>query len=215
MERVIGYIDGFNLYYGLRDSGFRKYYWLDVCKLVGELLKPQQSLIQTKYFTAPIGGPRPSDASARATKLRARMRRQTAYLDALATLPELARFDGHFLHKKLRCSKCGSTYDRPEEKMTDVRIATEMCFDSYFDRFDVAIVVSGDSDLVPPVEAIRANFPKKRIIVAFPPKRHSAELQSAAHAKLSIWPNALKRAQLPDPVVRADGYAIRRPASWR
>jgi hypothetical protein len=29
-KRVIAYIDGFNLYFGLRDSGYRRYYWLDI-----------------------------------------------------------------------------------------------------------------------------------------------------------------------------------------
>ena len=29
MNRVMGYIDGFNLFFGLRDSGLRRYYWLN------------------------------------------------------------------------------------------------------------------------------------------------------------------------------------------
>ena len=30
MERVSVYVDGFNLYYGLRARGWRRYYWLDL-----------------------------------------------------------------------------------------------------------------------------------------------------------------------------------------
>ena len=30
MERVAAYIDGFNLYYGMKDAFGRKYLWLDV-----------------------------------------------------------------------------------------------------------------------------------------------------------------------------------------
>ena len=30
MERVSVYVDGFNLYYGLRSRGWRRYYWLDL-----------------------------------------------------------------------------------------------------------------------------------------------------------------------------------------
>ena len=33
MSRVILYVDGFNLYFGLRSKGWRKYYWLDLVHL--------------------------------------------------------------------------------------------------------------------------------------------------------------------------------------
>ena len=29
-RRVAVYVDGFNLYYGLRSKGWRRYYWLDL-----------------------------------------------------------------------------------------------------------------------------------------------------------------------------------------
>ena len=32
-ERVIAYVDGFNLYFGIRDAGFHKFRWLDVIQL--------------------------------------------------------------------------------------------------------------------------------------------------------------------------------------
>ena len=30
MDRVIVYVDGFNLYYGLRSKGWKRFYWLDI-----------------------------------------------------------------------------------------------------------------------------------------------------------------------------------------
>lgn len=56
-ERVIGYIDGFNLYFGLRDKGWRCYYWLDVKLLCQNLLKSPQHLLTVKYFTSRIKFP--------------------------------------------------------------------------------------------------------------------------------------------------------------
>ena len=32
-RRVAVYVDGLNLHYGLRDAGFRRYYWLDLRRL--------------------------------------------------------------------------------------------------------------------------------------------------------------------------------------
>ena len=44
MNRVIAYVDGFNLYFGLKDKGWRRFYWLNVQLLVQNLLKLNQDL---------------------------------------------------------------------------------------------------------------------------------------------------------------------------
>lgn len=80
MQRVITYVDGFNLYFGLKDSRFKKYYWLDLPALSAALLKPGQQLVATHYFTARIrtNGRNAADA-----------KRQTNYIDALAAQDNL------------------------------------------------------------------------------------------------------------------------------
>ena len=44
MTRLTAYIDGFNLYYGLRSKGWHSYYGLDIHCLVENLLQPGQRL---------------------------------------------------------------------------------------------------------------------------------------------------------------------------
>ena len=95
--RVIVYVDGFNLYYGLKDSRLRRYYWLDIQKLAENLLLPNQRLVAVRYFTSRIRTT-PANASKR--------KRQSTYLEALQTVPGLCLYDGHYLAKKIRCSKC-------------------------------------------------------------------------------------------------------------
>ena len=51
LQRVAAYIDGFNLYYGLRSKGWRRYYWLDLRRLVERLLRRGQQLVAVRYFT--------------------------------------------------------------------------------------------------------------------------------------------------------------------
>jgi hypothetical protein len=51
MQRVTAYVDGFNLYFGLKDSSFKRYYWLDVSALAQSLLKPPR----VRILVAPIG----------------------------------------------------------------------------------------------------------------------------------------------------------------
>src|SRR5204862_5243554 len=127
--------------------------------LAQNLLKPGQTLSMAKYFTARISGPPSGSASKRSVEREASRRRQLTFLEALATLPDLSIIEGHFLAKPARCFTCGATWESNEEKMTDVNIATELLTDAFTDRFDVALIVSGDSDLVPPLRALRSFFP--------------------------------------------------------
>jgi len=50
-KKVIAYVDGFNLYFGLRESHLKRFYWLNIKALAQNLLKGNQQLIFTKYFT--------------------------------------------------------------------------------------------------------------------------------------------------------------------
>jgi hypothetical protein len=56
--------------------------------------------------------------------------------------------------------------------MTDINITTELLSDAFTDRFDVALLISADSDLVGPIQKVRHLFPEKRMIVVFPPAQH-------------------------------------------
>lgn len=205
MPRVITYIDGFNLYFGLRSKGWRRFYWLDVHALSRRLLKPGQTLAAVKYFTSRVAAS-PTDPG--------KDRRQAACLEALATLPLTSCHFGHYLKKSVRCNACGATWDKHEEKMTDVNIAVELLTDAYSDRFDVALLVSGDSDLWGPVERIKTLFPAKRIISVFPPERTSERLRSTVHAAFNLGRGVLSQSLLPDPVVKPDGFAIAKPTHW-
>jgi hypothetical protein len=110
--RVAAYVDGFNLYFGLKDAGFKRYYWLDVVALAGSLLKPDQRLVATHYFTARIrdNGRNVADR-----------KRQGTYLEALELEGARCQF-GHYLEKTRECRRCHSTWLDYEEKMTDVKI---------------------------------------------------------------------------------------------
>ena len=199
------YVDGFNLFYGLRDKHWRRYYWLDVHKLAQNLLRPQQTLAAARYFTARVY-PDPGDPG--------KVQRQNTYLEALGTIPGLSIHYGHFLPRTRRCPNCGELTQTYEEKMTDVNIAVEMVRDAHDDLFDAAIVVSADSDLSRPITAIRERFPEKRAIVAFPPNRFSSHLRQIADAAFFVRRDTLRDSQLPDHITKQDGIVLSRPSSW-
>ena len=203
MQRVIAYVDGYNLYHGLRAKGWKRFYWLNVPVLIGHLLRPNQELVATKYFTTIIK--RPED----------KRRRQTTYLEALQTLPNVRFFYGQFLEDTITCRRCRHTYVTHHEKMTDVNISVELMSDAFQDRFDLALLLSADSDLAGSVSTVRRLFNRKRVIVVFPPKRSSYALQTVANAALHIGHNELSKSLLPDKLYKPDGIELRRPTQWR
>lgn len=203
MKRVIAYIDGFNLYYGLRSKGWRWFYWLNVQEMARRILKPDQMLIITKYFTSIVNHPPDKH------------RRQAVYLEALSTLEGLEVYYGHYLSDMVTCRRCGHTHQTYHEKMTDVNIAVELMADAFQDRFDVALLVSADSDLVAPIQTVQRLFDQKRIVVAFPPGRSSNALKQAAYAYTFVGRNVLSRSVFPDQVTKPDGFVLQRPATWR
>jgi uncharacterized LabA/DUF88 family protein len=202
-ERVNAYLDGFNLYFGMRDKRWKSLYWLDVGTLAQELLKPHQVLGATKYFTARISGPNSKQV------------RQATYLLALEAVGRCKIIYGRYQSSPMKCRYCGGGWEQSQEKMTDVNIAVEMLSDAVEDVFDTALLVSGDADLVPAVETIRRLFPAKRIVAAFPPERVSQALRKEVHAHFVIGRLNLARSQLPESVARANGTTLTRPAKWR
>ena len=52
-----------------------------------------------------------------------------------------------------------------------------MMADSVLNATDTIVLVSADSDLVPPLEFIQQNYPEKRIKVYFPPSNFSCDLK--------------------------------------
>lgn len=203
MDRVITYIDGFNVYFGLKSSGWQRYYWLNLQLLSINLLKPNQQLIYTKYFTSRIANP----ADKRI--------RQNTFLEALATLPDFSITYGKYQHNRRTCPKCGNIEIIPSEKMTDVNIAVELLGDAYEDKFDTALLISADSDLTTPIEKVRQLFSQKRVISVFPPNRVSKDLEKVATACIHLGRGVIARSLFPPEITKADGFVLKRPAKWK
>ena len=136
-ETVVVYIDGFNLYYGLRDADLDTSRWLDLVAMSENLTRPEQQLSLVRYFTARVSGQRGE--------------RQSIYLDAL-------RARGNIEIEFGVMARRGSKW---EEKQTDTNIVRRVIEDSFDNRFDIAIIISGDTDLVPAVHHIRERHPDR------------------------------------------------------
>ena len=172
MERVTVYVDGFNFYYGLKrqkivDNEWKKFYWIDFVKLFEHFLGANQILQKVVYFTAtPLNVQKSS--------------RQSALLNANKLLNS-NRFEiikGKYYDKHIICPYCQAAINKPEEKRTDVNISVQIIGDCALNKTDIIVLVSADSDLVPPLEFIKKHFSGKKIKIYFPPNGFSSDLNN-------------------------------------
>jgi len=59
LATVIAYVDGFNLYHGLRAKYQHRYLWLDLQRLV-QRIRPADDILAVRYFTALVRDDRPA-----------------------------------------------------------------------------------------------------------------------------------------------------------
>lgn len=200
-KSVAAYIDGFNLYFGIREKG-RRHLWLDLERLVQSLLKPHQQLVAVRYFTARVRNDPPAE------------QRQQTYLNALAAHSSMLDIrQGRFQQKSKTCYSCRSSWYEYEEKETDVSLSVSLLEDGVNRLYDTALIVSADGDMSPAIRALRRLVPGVRIIAALPPNRRSFRLKEVCDATIPIGMAKVRQAQLPN-TVKAGSHALLRPPHW-
>ncbi len=200
-QRVIAYIDGSNLYFGLVAAGLKFCKWLDVKKLMQRFLDSNQELVAVKFFTSRLSHDLQKEA------------RQDEYLRALA-VSGVDLIYGSYYAKMVMCHSCNHKWVTQTEKMTDVNLATHLLMDAHLDAYDVAFLVSGDSDFAPCVEAVNESYELKSVIMLFPPNRENDRLSDEARSSQFISKEKLIECQLPLQLVGEDGIEIHKPHGW-
>lgn len=200
--RVVGYVDGFNLYYGLKSKGWGQLYWLDPYKLIEVILGREYSIETVKYFTARVKSPD------------GKRNRQSAFLDAVRASSDAETILGKFYPKDRKCKSCAHKWTTFEEKMTDSAIASHLVADAFLDTFDVALLIGGDTDIIPAVKLVRRHFPKKRLFAWFPPNRKNQAVADSCHDDGQINGEHLRQSLMPESVETSDGVTISKPSQW-
>lgn len=202
MSRVAFFIDGFNLYHAIEaNPAYHRYKWLNLDKLCRSLTRRADQLIGILYFTAYT----PWDTQ--------KVARHKLYVQALQ-LKDVEVVLGEFKRKDRTCRSCHQTYQTFEEKQTDVNIAIKLFQLSINDVYDTAIIISGDSDLLPAIRAVKKTFPAKLLGVAIPPGRQAEALKHATDFHIKLKEQHLRTCQFPDVISLGDGRQLVRPASW-
>lgn len=223
-NRAVVYFDGFNFYYGCFRSGrseaWRACRWLDLEAFCAAMF-PNLDIQRIRYFTARISQS-PLNPGAET--------RQAEYFRALATLPKVTihegtyavtRKDRYLADPDSRFPTLLEPYQRVtilhnEEKGSDVSLATFLVADGFRNAFDVAIVVSNDSDLYEPVRIVAdPEELNKTVLLVNPHPREVAyrlrQIPGVEYWKMTL--NKLQGAQFPNLLSDADG-TICKPETW-
>lgn len=217
--RTIIYVDGFNLYFRMLEKrpALR---WLNIKALAEKLLRPANVVTGVRYYTAHVSGRGDPMGPAR----------QQLYLDALRTIPEVSIHLGTFLVSEKFSGLAKPPDFRPrvvlpqpwpdvvkvvkiEEKGSDVNLACHLLLDAFQGNFDVAAVLSNDSDLIEPIR-IATQILGKPVGLLSPVANPNPGLSRAATFIRRISVSDLAACQFPDPVIRSDGSTIVKPATW-
>ena len=203
MTKVSFFIDGFNLYHALNNNDrFRCFKWLNLRKLAELYLRKQDTLMDIFYFTA------------FATWNPDKVKRHKIYIQVQESFG-IKPIYGEFRKVTKTCRECGRKYDTFEEKETDVNIAIKLFEQAYLDTYDKAVILSGDSDLVPVMRAIKRNFPAKKVDVLIPPGGKARLLIQEADFNFKIKSKQLSSARLPNEVNLTNGQQFCCPEHWR
>ena len=167
-ERVVIFVDGSNLYHCLIQEFGRAD--VDFSRL-GQLLCEGRRLVRTYYYNAVV---RREDGEER-------YQAQQRFFESLRRVPYL----------DLRLGRLERRGNAVVEKGIDVRVATDMLWQAHNDVYDTAILVSGDADYVPAVEAVKAIG--KHVEVAFVARGRSLDLQHTADRFVPLDSEKLSR----------------------
>lgn len=148
MKRVSVFIDGANFYYGLKSLN-RKYtdFYFDFEKYIKKIIG-KNKLIRIYYYNAPLIQKYDKELYWRQMKFFARMRKINKM-------------------KVVLCKRQQRTNDQDKEyyviKGDDIYLAIDMIRDALKDKYDKAILISGDGDFSPVVKYVKQE--KKQVEV--------------------------------------------------
>lgn len=205
MNRVSFFIDGFNVFHALdSQKAYHKYKWLDYSALAKCFVSSKDIIADIYYFTA------------YADWEPAKKARHQLLIRAL-TLKGVKIVFGKFKIRDKHCRLCHKTYQTFEEKQTDVNISVKLFQCAHNDNFDTGILMTGDSDIVPAIVAVKESFPAKKIGLVIPIGRSAEEMKNVCDFHMKIKEKHLRTSQFPDSILinTEKNITLNRPEKWK
>lgn len=209
MSKVVFLVDGFNLYHALDffEGGpdhfrYHKYKWVRLANLAKCFVTKKEIISEILYFTT-LAKWDPS-----------KVKRHKIYIKAQEN-DGIQVIYGEFKRKQRKCSICQKKFWTREEKQTDVNIAIKLFQMAIEEKYDKAIIISGDTDLIPAVEAVRSSFPGKELGVVIPIGRSSEDFKKHADFHFKMKEKHLSSSRFNNTLTLRDGTQLICPISWK
>lgn len=195
-KKVYAYYDGSNFYHLIKTNyGITNIYFHHMTSQLLDL--NTEELIKIKYFNSPIN--QEEDPQNYAS--------QQKFFDNLKKTPFLDLFLGRLVKRLLNkinidCPNCGhqkasvincpnceeqiditKTY-KSTEKGVDVKLAINLLLDALNEKYDVALLFSGDADFCPAIRYIIKNLGKEIIFCHFPIPKTDELMQTCSENRL-------------------------------
>lgn len=176
-ERVMVFIDGGNLYAAVK-LGLRLQQSVNISALIEKVVSGRQ-LVRAYYYTTP--SPYPNSPQGKGHQ---------RFLDRLGWIENLQVRLGRIMPRSsiVECPECKAKFDHRvyTQKGVDTRIAVDMVTLAVRNAYDVAILISGDSDLAEAVNYIREQTNKKVENGCVPGKGWAKTLREAADKRILL-----------------------------
>ena len=164
-DRVMIFIDGSNMYHLLKS--FFKRTDIDIGKLCQKLLDKRR-LVRIYYYNAKVGQSEEPE----------RYHDQQKFFAGVTAIPYCELRLGRLVYNNWPAGP-------PYEKGVDILLATDMITHSFKNNYDVAILITGDSDFVGAIQAVKDNG-KNVEVALFGKERTSLQLRKTADEVITI-----------------------------
>ncbi len=189
--------------FGERTRTYHKYKWLSLNKLANcFVVYKGDVIVGIEYFTTLVTW----DAG--------KLARHKLYIKVQENDGVLVTY-GEFKRKDVKCKLCKKVFPTVEEKQTDVNIALRLFQLAVEDKYGKAIIISGDTDLLPAMKAIQKNFPGKQIGVVIPIGKSSEDFKNQADFHYRMKEKHLQSSRYDDTIALKDGSTVTCPANWK
>jgi uncharacterized LabA/DUF88 family protein len=212
--RVHCFVDGFNLYHALQwfEDGidgadkrrFRQYKWTSLTALAKCYISPKsQQLTGVSLFTTYT----PWDSAKTLRHRQFVLAQESEGVEVIL---------GKFKEKFVECKAgCKGRFPIWQEKQTDVNIAVRVVELARQNSYDKALIISGDSDLIPAINLIHKIYPEKQVAVIVPIGRKGEDIEKACrNQKFTMTEDHLKRCKMAEKIKHPTGVWVIKPFQY-
>lgn len=199
------YVDGFNLYHAINDLAKPYLKWVNLWKLSQTIARGHARTVEKVVFCTAFF---PGDHG--------KKKRHQTYIAAQEMHGVECRL-GHTTREPMQCKQadCGHRWDAPREKETDINLALAAFEDAHDDIYDVAFIITADTDQAATLKRIRHRFPTKRLITVVPPGRPpSKHLKDLSHATIKLTQDHLDDCVMRGLLTKEGFRSIQRPKEY-